>query len=111
MNGRDPVGVPWMVSCGFVRLMTHPRVLDIPMVPEVAVAHVASWFDRPHVRVLNPTKRHLDVLKGLLASVGVGGNLVTDAHIAALAIEHQADVHSNDLDFARFPGLNWSDHL
>ncbi len=111
MNGRDPVGIPWVVSCGFVRLMTHPRVLDLPMDPEVAIDHVSSWFECPHVRVLNPSPRHLVVLKGLLGSIGVGGNLVTDAHLAAIAIEHQAEVHSNDTDFARFPGLQWSNPL
>lgn len=111
MNGRDPVGIPWVVSCGFVRLMTHPRVLDVPLDPLVAIDHVSSWFECPHVRVLNPSPRHLIVLKGLLGSIGVGGNLVTDAHIAAIAIEHQAEVHSNDADFARFPGLSWSNPL
>ena len=111
MNGRDPVGIPWVVSCGFVRLMTHPRVLDAPVDPQAAIDYVSSWFECPHVRVLNPSPRHLVVLKGLLGSIGVGGNLVTDAHIAAFAIEHQAEVHSNDADFARFPGLNWSNPL
>jgi toxin-antitoxin system PIN domain toxin len=91
--------------------MTHPRVLDVPVDPKLAIDHVSSWFECPHVRVLNPSPRHLIVLKGLLGSIGVGGNLVTDAHIAAIAIEHQAEVHSNDADFARFPGLNWSNPL
>jgi toxin-antitoxin system PIN domain toxin len=111
MNGRDPVGIPWVVSCGFVRLMTHPRVLEVPVDPKLAIDHVSSWFECSHVRVVNPSPRHLIVLKGLLGSIGVGGNLVTDAHIAAIAIEHQAEVHSNDADFARFPGLNWSNPL
>lgn len=111
LNGRDPVGIPWIVSCGFVRLMTHPRVLNVPVDPTVAIDHVSSWFERPHVRVLNPSPRHLVVLRGLLESIGVGGNLVTDAHIASIAIEHQAEVHSNDTDFARFPGLNWCNPL
>ncbi len=111
MNDGEPVGIPWAVSCGFVRLMTHPRVLEVPMDPQAAVDHVSSWFERPQVRVLNPSSRHLVLLRRLLGSIGVGGTLVTDVHLAAIAIEHQAALHSNDTDFARFSGLQWSNPL
>jgi toxin-antitoxin system PIN domain toxin len=111
MNGADPVGIPWAVSCGFVRLMTHPAVLVTPIDPVTAVRHVRSWLERPHVEVLEPGPRHLDILERLVARLGVAANLTTDAHLAAIAIEGQAELHSNDVDFARFEGLRWHNPL
>lgn len=111
LSGSESVGLPWAVCCGFIRLMTHPAVLSTPLAPVRAVAHVQSWFDRPNVEALDPGPRHLEVLGRLLGDVGVAGNLTTDAHLAALAIEHQCVVHSNDADFARFPGLRWRNPL
>ena len=110
-NGTERVGVPWVVSTGFVRLMTHPSVLSDPAAPEHAVDLMAEWFRSPSVIPLNPGTQHLAIFRNALAAAGVGGDLVTDAHIAALAIEHQAEVHSNDSDFARFPGLRWRNPL
>ncbi len=69
------------------------------------VARVAEWFTCPNVAVLEPGRRHWAILSDLLERLGAGGDLVTDAHIAALAIEHQAELHSNDADFTRFSGL------
>ena len=69
--------------------------------------YVDEWFWYPHVMPLNPGAEHLRLFRRALAAAGVGANLVTDAHIAALAMEHQAEVHSNDADFGRFPGLRW----
>lgn len=111
LSGTESVGLPWAVSCGFIRLMTHPAVLTTPLPPDRAVAHVRSWFDRANVETLDPGPRHLEVLGRLLGDVGVAGNLTTDAHIAALAIERQCEVHSNDVDFARFSGLRWRNPL
>ena len=111
VNGTERVGVPWLVATGFVRLLTHPAVLRDPAAPEHAADLVAKWFRSSSVTPLNPGTQHLAIFRNLLAAVGVGGNLVTDAHIAALAIEHQAQVHSNDGDFARFPGLRWHNPL
>jgi toxin-antitoxin system PIN domain toxin len=108
---EEPVGIPWAVSCGFIRLMTHPAVLMTPLDPKRAVAHVESWLERPSVEVLDPGPRHLELLGRLLGSLGVAGNLTTDAHLAALAIEHQCELHSNDGDFARFSGLRWRNPL
>ena len=76
-----------------------------------AIAHVGKWFQYPHVTPINPGADHLARLREILDSAGVGASLVTDAHIAALAIEHQAEVHSNDSDFSRFPGLRWRNPL
>jgi hypothetical protein len=78
---------------------------------ERAVGLVRSWLDRPIVQVLDPGPRHLEIIARLLAGLGVGGNLTTDAHLAAIAIEHQCEIHSNDTDFGRFPGLRWRDPL
>lgn len=111
MNGNDQVSIPWVVSCGFVRLMTNPRVLQFPMASKDALDDVSTWFDLPHVSPISPGTQHIAVLKRLLEEAGVGANLVTDAHIAAIAIEYQAEVHSNDSDFARFSGLNWRNPL
>ena len=99
------------VVTGFVRLLTHPNVLVDPATPEAAVDYVAQWFEFPNVSVLNPGAQHLEIFRNALAAAGVGANLVTDAHLAALAIEHQAEVHSNDADFGRFEGLRWTDPL
>lgn len=111
MNGADTVGIPWVVSCGFVRLMTHPAVLETPMAPTAAVRHVRSWLERPNVETLDPGPRHLDILERLVAKLGVAANLTTDAHLAAIAIEHQCELHSNDVDFSRFEGLRWHNPL
>lgn len=111
LSGTGAVRLPWVVCCGFVRLMTHQSVLLRPMSTDDALKHVRAWLAVPNVEVLEPGPRHLELLQGLLAEAGVGGNLVTDAHIAALAIEHQAEVHSNDVDFGRFSGLRWRNPL
>jgi toxin-antitoxin system PIN domain toxin len=111
LTSTEPVALPWAVGCGFIRLMTHPTVLLRPLDPSRAVAHVRAWLDRPNVEILDPGPRHLELLGRLLDELGVGGNLTTDAHLAALAIEHQCELHSNDADFGRFSGLRWRDPL
>jgi hypothetical protein len=111
MNGTERVGVPWAVAIGFVRLMTNPRVLVHPVPPGEAIGHMRAWFRSPQVTPLSPGPDHLARLGGNLAAAGVGADLVTDAHIAAIAMEYQAEVHSNDTDFSRFPGLRWRNPL
>ena len=110
-NGTERVGVPWLVAAGFIRLTTGPHVMGQSATPDEAIDTVEEWFRLPHVAPLNPGTEHLRLMRGALAAAGVGGNLVTDAHIAALAIEYQAEVHSNDADFGRFPGLRWRNPL
>ena len=105
MDREAPIGMPWAVSLGFVRLVTHPAVLTDPIRPLDALRLVRIWLDRPHVRVLEPGPRHLDILADLFAATSVAGNLTTDTHLAALVIETQAELHTNDGDFERFPGL------
>jgi hypothetical protein len=107
VNREQPIGLPWAVMLGYVRLVSHPSVLVSPLPPLDALAHVRGWLDQPSVRIVEPGPRHLDALGELFRSTGVGGSLTSDTHLAALAIEHQAEVHSNDADFARFPGLRW----
>jgi toxin-antitoxin system PIN domain toxin len=111
LTREHPVGLPWAVALGFVRLVTHPRVLEEPLGPTAALAHVETWLSRPEVHVIDPGPRHLVVLRTLFEATGVAAGLTTDTHLAALAIEYQCELHSNDLDFARFPGLLWHNPL
>ena len=111
LNATEPVAVPWVVVLGFVRLMTHRSVLVTPMSPTAALAHVRAWFACTNVERLEPGPRHVDVLDRLLSAIGTAGNLTLDAQLAALAIEHQCELHSNDNDFGRFPGLRWRNPL
>jgi uncharacterized protein len=111
LNDTQPVAIPWVVVLGFLRLMTHRAVLITPLSPTDTIAVVRTWFARPNVERLEPGPQHIDVLDRLLTAVGTAGNLTTDAHLAALAIEHQCELHSNDNDFARFPGLRWRNPL
>ena len=106
LSETEPVGLAWVVILGFVRLMSNRRVLAMPMTAPEAAAQCRSWLLRSNARIVLPGPTHMDVLGGLLAGP-MGANLVTDAHLAALAIEHQAVLHSNDSDFARFSGLTW----
>lgn len=111
LNSEQLVGLPWVVALGFVRLMTHRAVLVTPLEPQRAVEHVRSWHRRPNVSVLEPGPRHLELLDRLFEALGTAGKLTTDAHLAALAIEHQCELCSNDVDFARFSGLRWHNPL
>lgn len=107
LSGGGVVGFAWIVLVGFIRLSTSPIVLPDPMTPGEAVRWVDEWLARGEARVVHPTVRHLDVLGGLLEAVGAAANLTSDAHLAALAIEHHAEVVTFDRDFGRFPGVRW----
>lgn len=107
LAGREAVGFAWMVVLAFVRLSTHPAIFPNPLDPDQAFDVVESWLDQPASVVVDPTVRHLSVLRGLLAPLGTAANLVNDAHLAALAVEHGAEIVSFDADFARFPGVRW----
>jgi toxin-antitoxin system PIN domain toxin len=111
LNGRTEVGIGAPVLFGFLRLATNRRVLVDPMSVEDALAAVQAWLARRHVRVLHPGPRHLEIAFGLLRCLGTAANLTTDAQLAALAIEHQGELHSNDADFGRFPQLRWVNPL
>jgi len=111
MNGRTEIGLAAPTLFGFVRLATSPRVFDRPMGVDAALALADRWLGRPHVRFLLPGPRHLEIAFGLLRDLGTASNLTTDAQLAGLAIEYQAELHSNDRDFGRFPQLRWRDPL
>jgi len=111
VNGAENVGIALPAMFGFIRIVTNPRVLDPPMTVDAALNRVAGWLDRPTVRVLVPGPRHVEIAFGLLRSFGTAANLTTDVQLAALAIESGATIHSNDIDFGRFPGLEWRNPL
>ena len=102
------VGMAWAALLGFLRLATRPGVLPRPLTVDQALDVLHRWLDHPATVLLVPTARHAAVLGRLLLGAGQGGNLVSDAHLAALAIEHDAELLSFDRDFARFAGLRWS---
>jgi hypothetical protein len=105
------VGLTWPVMHGYIRLMTHPRVMTRPLSASTALSDVREWLSRPTATVLTPGPNHLQILERILSAAGTAADLTTDAVIAALAIENQATLYSNDLDFARFPGLRWVNPL
>jgi len=111
LSERQTVAIPWVVVLGFVRIMTSRVVLTDPMESVEALAHVRSWLERPQAHLLVPGPRHLEILTEIMTSARASGRLTTDAHLAAMAIETQAELHSNDADFARFPGLRWVNPL
>ena len=107
LSGNEPVGIAWITLLGFIRLMSNRRVLLDPMATPEAISQCRLWLAEPNVRIVLPGPNHLDVLAELVAGSSAGANLTMDAHLAALAIEHQAELHSNDTDFSRFSGLRW----
>lgn len=111
LGGRETVGLPWAVLLAFLRLTTKPQLMTSPLTAADALGFIDGWLARPNTVVIHPTERHAAVLRELLTQLGTGGNLVTDAHLAALAIEHGAELNSCDADFSRFPGLRWRDPL
>jgi toxin-antitoxin system PIN domain toxin len=111
LSGGETVAFSWGVILAVLRLTTRAGLFAHPLAPEAAFLLVAEWLDQPTVTVVQPGPRHLAILRDLLLPLGTAGNLTTDAHLAALASEHGADLYSCDGDFARFPGLRWSNPL
>ncbi len=111
LSGREPVGLTYVTAHGYVRLMTHPRIMTHPLRPDAALEDVDAWLSVPSVSFIGPGPRHMELLRHLLERAGTGANLVTDAVIAAIAIEYQATVYSTDTDFARFEGVRWANPL
>lgn len=107
LSGRDPVCLCWPVISAYLRLSTHPRVFQNPLSIAQAVWRVQSWLEQPFVQVLIPGPRHWEVLRSLLIDSRAVGNLISDAHIAATAIEFACELQSTDRDFSRFSGLKW----
>lgn len=111
LNGDETVGIAWVVALGFLRLTTSARAFEHPITPEHATALLDEWIAHPNVELVVPGDRHWMILRALLAESGTSGNLTTDAHLAALAIERGAELESADADFARFRGVRWSNPL
>lgn len=111
MNEPAPVGLAWVAVLGFLRISTHRAILEHPLPVATACDHARSWLAQPQVTVLQPGERHAEILFDLLGELGTAGNLTTDAHLAAIAIEYQAILHTTDADFARFSGLRWRNPL
>lgn len=111
LNGAPRVGLPWPSLLAFVRVSTNPRAFPKPLALAAAWRQVESWLDLDSVWIPSPTPHHRAVLSDLLAQVPLSADLVTDAHLAALAIEHGLTLCSADSDFARFPGLTWRNPL
>ncbi len=111
LSGTESVGFAWMVLVGFTRISTNPAITAQPLSAAEALDYVDGWLAQPIATVVHPTERHASVLRQLLEPLGAAGNLVSDAHLAALAIEHGAELYSRDNDFARFDGLRWVDPL
>ncbi len=111
LNGDRRVGLPWESLTAFVRIATHPRAARDPMTPDDAWRIVDRWLAAPTVWIPCPTDRHADVLGGLIRRYQLSGNLIPDAHLAAMAIEHGLEICSADTDFARFTEIHWRNPL
>lgn len=111
LSGAGAVCLCWTVLCAFVRIGTNPRVFERPLTLKQAISRVQSWLDQPCTRLIYPTERHWAVLQSLLTEGQALGNLVSDAHLAALAMQHGCELMSTDGDFARFPKLKWKNPL
>jgi uncharacterized protein len=111
LNGPRRVGLPWASLGAFLRIATHPRALQRPLDAARAWSFVDNWLASDVAWVPVPTARHGEILGALIRDHAITGNLVPDAQLAALAIEHGLTVFSNDSDFARFPEVTWIDPL
>jgi uncharacterized protein len=111
LSGDEPIAIPWVVLLGFLRISTNPHLFPDPLQVRQALEIVDGWLAQPNVQLLSPQVRHWPILRSLLNESGAAGNLTTDAHLAALAIENGAELCSTDSDFSRFPRLNWTNPL
>jgi toxin-antitoxin system PIN domain toxin len=111
LNGPSRVGFPWVSLTAFQRIATHPRASANPLSPQEAWSYVSDWLDADQSWVPHPGERHADIFSRLVVDGDLRGNLVTDAHLAALALEHGVGLCSADTDFARFPEVAWINPL
>ena len=111
LSGSEPVALCWPVLTAFLRIGTNPRILRRPLTLREASARVQSWLDQPCVRMVEPTDNHWEIFQRLLLEGRAAANLVSDAHLAALAVEHNCTLCSTDVDFARFKSVKWHNPL
>jgi uncharacterized protein len=111
LSGTEPVALYWPVIQAFLRITTNPRISPVCLRIEESYTYVESWLSQPCTLLLQPTSSHREIFKKLLTQTQATGNLISDASLAALAIEHGCILCSADGDFARFPGLKWRNPL
>jgi len=111
LSGTEPVGFAWTVLLAFLRLSTRTAVFPRPLTPDQAFETIGSWLGQPCAEIVDPAAGHLDALSRLLKPLGAAGNLTSDAHLAAIALERGAELCSCDSDFSRFTGVRWTNPL
>jgi uncharacterized protein len=111
VNSGTRIGLTHPAVFGFLRIVTNGRVMQVPVPVDAAVGYVQEWLAEPNVELLIPGSRHLGIALDLLLEIGTAGNLTTDVQLAAYAIEHGGQIHSNDTDYARFADLTWVNPL
>lgn len=105
LSGSTPVGLSWAVLLAFLRVTTREGILVRPLDPAAACRYVDAWLAQPNVEAVSPGPNHWALLRNLLAETGTAGNLTSDAHLAALALERGCPLYSSDNDFKRFAGI------
>lgn len=111
LSSEEPFGFAWIVILGFIRIITSGRIMPNPLAPEVAMEMIDDWLKQPPSLTVVPSRQHWFIFKELLAPLGTAANLTSDAHLAALSIEHGARLYSTDNDFSRFQSLRWTNPL
>lgn len=111
LNGAIRVGIPWQSIAAFLRITTHPRASEHPLAPDEAWTYVKDWLDVEVVWSPEPGSGFAALLGEALAAHRPGGNLIPDAMLATLALEHGLTIYSADSDFARFDGVRWVNPL
>lgn len=111
LSGTEAIAFAWVVLLGFLRISTNPAAIEQPLQPDDALKHIDEWLTQPVATIVQPASTHVATLRRLLQPLGTAGNLTADAHLAALAIEHGAELCSADNDFLRFEGLRWTNPL
>ncbi len=111
LKQRKNIALPWATSLAFLRISTNHRIVDSPLSVSEVLKIFDYWHSLPNVHIPHPTPRHYKILRRLIKHLGTAANLTTDAHLAALALEHGYTIYSNDSDFARFPELKWKNPL
>jgi toxin-antitoxin system PIN domain toxin len=111
LSGTEIVGLCWPVLTAFIRIGTNARLHRRPLTLKEAVERVQSWLDQPCIHILQPTEQHWAIFQQMLRAGNATANLVSDAHLAALAVEHNCVLQSTDQDFARFRGLKWKNPI
>jgi uncharacterized protein len=111
LSGNEAVCLCWEVINAFIRIGTNPRVFNNPLSTSEALDRVSSWINQPCARIIHPTTKHWEIFTDMLISGQASANLVSDAHLAALAIEHNCTLYSTDKDFRKFPKIKYKNPL